>query len=213
MYPARTSSLWLRASASAGSSRSVRRNRWDRRVITVIQPSRPRPVAPPAGSLWRVRILLSPSEAKSVGGTGSPLDLGSLALPSLTDTRRTVADPLVGLCSDAPTAARSPVGLSERRGHEVAPDADLGASPTAPALSRYTGVLYDALDPGSFTAATRSRAEARLWIGSALFGLLAATDPIPHYPPSAATPPPGLRTPPSAWRPAPTAATTGWPDE
>lgn len=179
----------------------------------MIQPSRPRPVAPPAGSLWRVRILLSPSEAKSVGGTGSPLDLGSLALPSLTDTRRTVADSLVGLCSDDPTAARSALGLSEKLGHEVALDADLWVSPTAPALSRYTGVLYDALDPGSFTAATRSRAEARLWIGSALFGLLAATDPIPHYRLSAATRLPGLGTLRSVWRPALTAATTDWSDD
>ena len=33
----------------------------------------------PAGNLWRVRILLSPSETKSGGGCGSPLDLAALS--------------------------------------------------------------------------------------------------------------------------------------
>src|SRR5699024_3198328 len=156
---------------------------------------------------------LSPSEAKSVGGTGSPLDLGSLALPSLSDTRRTVADSLVRLCSDDPAAARSALGLNEKLGHEAALDADLWVSPTAPALRRYTGLLYDALDPGSFPAATPSRPAPRLRIGSALFGLRAATDPIPHYRLSAATRLPGLGTLRSVWRPALTAATTDWSDD
>ncbi len=39
MYPARISSLWLATSASAGSSRRVRRNSSDIRVITARKPS------------------------------------------------------------------------------------------------------------------------------------------------------------------------------
>jgi len=160
-----------------------------------------------------VRILLSPSETKSVGGDGGPLDLAALSLPELTDTRRTVADALVGMCSDDPDGARDALGISEKLAEEVTLDAHLWSTPTAPALSRYTGVLYDALDAGSFTPAARERAGSRLWIGSALFGLLAAADPIPHYRLSAGTQLPGLGTLRSTWRPALTAATAGWADE
>ena len=160
-----------------------------------------------------MRILISPSETKSVGGDGDPLDLAALSLAVLTDTRRTVADALVTVCSGDPEGARAALGLSEKLAQEVALDAQLWSTPTAPALSRYTGVLYDALDARSFTAATRSRAESRLWIGSALFGLLAATDPIPHYRLSAGTQLPGLGTLRSTWKPALTAATAGWADD
>lgn len=167
----------------------------------------------PDGSLCRVRILLSPSETKSVGGAGGPLDLAALSLPALGETRRVVADALVDLCTSDPEAARSALGLSERLAGEVDLDARLWSSPTAPALSRYTGVLYDALDEGSLSGAARSRAEARLWIGSALFGLLGASDPIPHYRLSAGTKLPGLGTLRSVWKPALGCATSGWADE
>ncbi|MFN3601836.1 MAG: YaaA family protein [Dietzia sp.] len=160
-----------------------------------------------------MRILLSPSETKSVGGSGDPLDLTALSLPALTDTRRSVADSLVAMCGDDPEGARSVLGLSDTLAGEVTLDAQLWASPTAPALTRYTGVLYDALDQASFTRASRSRAESRLWIGSALFGLLAAADPIPHYRLSAGTRLPGLGTLRSVWKPALTAATAEWADE
>lgn len=161
----------------------------------------------------RVRILLSPSETKSVGGTGAPLDLDSLSLQSLTGTRRTVSSALVGMCRDDPAAAREALGLSEKLGGEVELNARLFSSPTAPALTRYTGVLYDALDAGSFTPAQRSRATSRLWIGSALFGLVSATDQIPHYRLSASARLPGLGTLRSVWRPALTAAVSDWEGE
>ena len=103
--------------------------------------------------------------------------------------------------------------MSERLSGEVELNAQLWSSPTAPALSRYTGVLYDALDQPSLSGAARSRAEARLWIGSALFGLVGASDPIPHYRLSAATKLPGLGTLRSVWKPSLTAATSAWADD
>ncbi|MDX2355606.1 peroxide stress protein YaaA [Dietzia sp. PP-33] len=160
-----------------------------------------------------MRILLSPSETKSVGGSGGPLDLASLSLTELTETRRSVADALVTKCVDDPVGARSALGLSDTQSEEVTLDAQLWSSPTAPALSRYTGVLYDALDQTSLTRAARSRAESRLWIGSALFGLIAAADPIPHYRLSAGTRLPGTGTLRTTWKPALTAATAGWADD
>lgn len=157
-----------------------------------------------------MRILLSPSETKSVGGSGAPLDLAALSLPALTATRRTVADAVVAMCTDDPAGARTALGLSEKLAEEVELDALLWSSPTAPALSRYTGVLYDALGQASFTGAGRARAESRLWIGSALFGLLSAADPIPHYRLSSGTQLPGQGTLRSIWKPSLTAATATW---
>ena len=124
-----------------------------------------------------------------------------------------VVESLVSLCTGDPETARAALGLSERLSGEVDLNAQLWSSPTAPALSRYTGVLYDALDQPSLSGAARSRAEARLWIGSALFGLVGASDPIPHYRLSAATKLPRLRTLRSVWKPSLTAATAAWADD
>jgi cytoplasmic iron level regulating protein YaaA (DUF328/UPF0246 family) len=54
-------------------------------------------------------------------------------------------------------------------------------SPTRPAIERYTGVLYDALDHWSFTAAQRRRLDESVLIFSGLWGLVAPSDPIPDY--------------------------------
>ncbi len=50
-----------------------------------------------------------------------------------------------------------------------------------PAIERYTGVLYDALDIGSLRGSAATRARTRLAVGSALFGLVRADDPVPAY--------------------------------
>ena len=71
-----------------------------------------------------------------------------------------------------------------------------------PAVQRYTGVLYDALDVASMTRAQRARAGRRLAVGSALFGLVAADDPIPAYRLSAGSALPGLPTLRALWKPA-----------
>ena len=161
-----------------------------------------------------MRILLPPSETKSVGGSGAPLDLDRLSLPTLGPTRRAVADALVSLCSGDPATAREALGLSEGLSAEVEHDRALFDSPTEPALTRYTGVLYDALDAGGMSPAAAARARGRLLVGSALFGLVAAGDPIPHYRLSASSTLPALgaslRT---TWRPALAEAVAAWGDE
>ena len=50
-----------------------------------------------------------------------------------------------------------------------------------PALDRYTGVVYDALDAGTMDAATRTFADEHVVIHSAMFGLVRASDHIPAY--------------------------------
>ncbi len=151
-------------------------------------------------TLLPVLILLPPSETKSDGGVGSPLDLDELSLPDLTPLRQKLADALVELAADV-EASSAALGLGPTQADEIQRNAALWTSPTAPALSRYTGVLYDALDAGSFTRAGRARAAARLWIGSALFGAVRATDPIPSYRLSGGSKIPGFGTLRSLWKP------------
>lgn len=145
-------------------------------------------------------VLLPPSEMKAAGGDGPALDLGSLSMPSLTDTRAAVADALVELAADR-EAAMTGLKLGPRQADEIERDARLWESPTMPALDRYTGVLFDALDAASFDAAQRPRAAERLGIGSALFGALRAYDPIPAYRLSAGSRLPGTSTLSAVWKP------------
>jgi len=147
-----------------------------------------------------VLVLLPPSETKAAGGDGPPLRLGALSHRDLTLTRRTLVDELVALATDVP-AALAALGLSPRQTAEVARNAELPDAPTLPALRRYTGVLYDALDVPSLRRGERARAGARLAVASALFGLLGGDDPVPAYRLSAGSTLPGLGTVRSVWRP------------
>jgi cytoplasmic iron level regulating protein YaaA (DUF328/UPF0246 family) len=147
-----------------------------------------------------VLVLLPPSETKRDGGDGPPLDLPGLSAPELTAVRERLTTALVELAAD-PDAARAALGLSPAQDAEVARNALLRASPTLPALERYTGVLYDALDVRSLTRAQRARADSRLAVGSALFGLVRAADRVPAYRLSAGSALPGLPTLRALWRP------------
>jgi len=147
-----------------------------------------------------VLVLLPPSETKHPGGDGAPLDLAALTAPELTPLREQLVEAVVSLSADVP-AARAALGLSAKQDDEIARNAALRTSPTMPAIERYTGVLYDALDVRSLTRAQRSRAAGRLAVGSALFGLLRADDAVPAYRLSAGSTLPGLPTLRSTWKP------------
>jgi hypothetical protein len=143
-------------------------------------------------------ILLPPSETKRPGGTGAPLDLGGLAFSSLTPQRERVAEALVALAGDVDHATRV-LKLSERQRGEVADNAGLWESPTLPAIDRYTGVLYDALEPTSLDAAARRWLGRHVAIHSAPFGLVGALDRLPAYRLGASTTLPGLEPPRRLW--------------
>lgn len=150
-------------------------------------------------------VLLPPSETKSDGGSDAPLDLDRLAMPQLTAVRDKLVTELIALAAD-PAAARTVLGLGKGAEAEIARNAALRTSPTRPALERYTGVLYDALDARGFTKVQREKAFARLAIGSALFGAVRAGDPIPAYRLSGGSKLPGLPTLSAVWRDALAAA-------
>lgn len=146
-------------------------------------------------------VLLPPSETKHPGGDGPPLDPAALTAPELTPVRTELIEALVKLADDVP-ASRAALGLSAKQDDEIERNAELWTAPTLPSLERYTGVLYDALDVGSLTRAQRARADSRLAVGSALFGLVRGTDRIPAYRLSAGSALPGLPTLRTMWKPA-----------
>ncbi|MGV0676579.1 peroxide stress protein YaaA [Mycolicibacterium fortuitum] len=145
-------------------------------------------------------VLLPPSETKRTGGDGPPVRLDVLSSPELTPLRQALIDELIALAAD-PSACRNALGISASQDAEIERNAVLRQAPTMPAIERYTGVLYDALDVSSLRGAAAARARTRLAVGSALFGLLRADDPIPAYRLSASAKLPGQPGLAKRWRP------------
>ena len=135
-----------------------------------------------------------------MAATGLPLRLDGLGFPALGPLRAQLLDELVALAADPP-ASRRALGISAAQDAEIDRNAALRSAPTLPAITRYTGVLYDALDVGSLRGAAAARARARLAVGSALFGLLRADDPVPAYRLSASSTLPGRPTLAARWKP------------
>jgi cytoplasmic iron level regulating protein YaaA (DUF328/UPF0246 family) len=146
-----------------------------------------------------VIVLLPPSETKRAGGDGPPLKVPELSWPELAPVREELVTELVDLAADPP-ACRRALGISEAQDAEIQRNAALRTAETLPAIRRYTGVLYDALDVESLSGAAATRARARLAVGSALFGLLRADDRIPAYRLSATSKLPGRPGLATRWR-------------
>ncbi len=148
----------------------------------------------------RVYVLLPPSETKRPGGTGPALDPDHLSFPELNPTRTRLIAAAAELAGNLPSA-RIALKVSAGLDAEIQLNADLLTGPTLPALSRYTGVLYAAMNTPKLSPAETGRANQRVLIVSALFGLLCGADRIPAYRLSAGSRLPGLATLASLWRP------------
>ena len=126
-------------------------------------------------------ILLPPSETKRDGGDpDAVLDLGALSFPSLARPRRSALAGLRAISTNvAGSMAALKLGATQR--FEVERNRAISRSPVMPAIERYTGVLYDALEVASVDARARAFLGSSIVIHSALFGLIGADDPIPAY--------------------------------
>jgi len=83
----------------------------------------------------------------------------------------------------------------------VEADRAVRRSPTMPAIERYTGVLYDALDHRSLPARSTARLAEQVLIASGAFGLVAPLDPIPDYKLKMGIALPGIGRLSTYWRP------------
>ncbi|WP_298585088.1 YaaA family protein [uncultured Kocuria sp.] len=143
-------------------------------------------------------ILLPPSETKTAPGAGSPVDPATLSFPGLTAAREQVLTELAA--TSAREDALEVLGVGERLRGEIERNTRLGAEPASPALSVYTGVLYDALDPVGMTTAQRAAAAESLVVVSALWGAVRPEDRIPAYRLSMGAELPGLGRLAAHWR-------------
>lgn len=136
-------------------------------------------------------ILLPPSETKRAGGARRPVDLDRLALPSLAPQREAVLAALEALSAD-PAAAARVLKLSASQLGEIEVNARVRTGPTMPAIDRYTGVLFDALDAATLDATARRWLGRHVLIHSAPLGPVGALDAIPAYRLAAGTALPGV---------------------
>ncbi|NEM90454.1 YaaA family protein [Galbitalea soli] len=126
-------------------------------------------------------VILPPSETKRDGGhDGTTLSLDELSFPELTRARRAA---LAGLrrTSSSVSRAMAALRLGPTQRAEVERNRQVTSSPLMPAIDRYTGVLYDALDSATLPEAARAWLFQHVVIHSALFGLTRAGDEIPAY--------------------------------
>lgn len=126
-------------------------------------------------------ILLPPSEGKAGGGDGPPWTPGSLSID--LDARRKTAIRALATAMKGDEASRANLLDVKGRALAAATDANraVAKAPTMPAIDRYTGVLFDALDHRSLSAPHRRRLDASVVIFSGLWGAVMPADPIPEY--------------------------------
>jgi cytoplasmic iron level regulating protein YaaA (DUF328/UPF0246 family) len=126
-------------------------------------------------------ILLPPSEGKAVGGDGPRWSPGTMAID--LDTQRLAVLAALATAMAASEASRRKLlgvtGSNLARATEANRTAARGN--TMPAIERYTGVLYDALDHASLSTTQRRRLNASVVIFSGLWGLVMPADPVPDY--------------------------------
>jgi cytoplasmic iron level regulating protein YaaA (DUF328/UPF0246 family) len=132
-----------------------------------------------------VLILLPPSEGKTGPLAGAPVDPAALWLPELATARRRVLTRVAAMCKRSSArgiaASLETLGLTAGQRAEVARNAALLEAPTAPAAEVYTGVLYEALEPGTLAPAARAWLDERAVVFSGLWGVVRLDDRIPAY--------------------------------
>jgi uncharacterized protein len=143
-----------------------------------------------------VLLLLPPSEAKVPGGDGPSLASldGTFASDgdhALYVARVRVLRAVAAFCRRSPAKARLalklPLGSAAA---DLAANISALDSPSMPALERFTGVLFAALDVSSLTAAQRLSAQRSTVVFSGALGALAGAEPVPlHRVPASATVP------------------------
>jgi uncharacterized protein len=125
-------------------------------------------------------VVLPPSETKVSGGIDNQtLDVSALSFPVQNPVRLTLIEQVVELAQD-PTRAMAALKLGPKGLGEIERNQDVLSSPVLPAIERYTGVLYDALDATGLGSAS-AWVTSHVGIFSALFGLVRASDLIPAY--------------------------------
>ncbi len=127
-------------------------------------------------------ILVPPSEGKATAGEGPAWRPGTSRFSELDAARERVAASLVRAMRGGRDRRKALLGVSgDALEHATTANRTVRESATMPAIDRYTGVLYGALDHRAMPRRSQSRAADQLVVFSGLWGLLSPIDPIPDY--------------------------------
>lgn len=127
-------------------------------------------------------ILIPPSEHKTPGGRGAAWSPGTGRFSELDEPRTRVIAALRRAMRGNAEVRHKLLGVRrEALASACAANRLVHESPTMPALERYAGVLYGALDASTLPVRSLRRAGEQLVIVSGLWGIVGAADPIPQY--------------------------------
>ncbi|MCB0995363.1 MAG: peroxide stress protein YaaA [Acidimicrobiales bacterium] len=127
-------------------------------------------------------ILLPPSEGKAPGGRGAPWRDAKHEFTDLDEARSDVIVALVeAMAGDEAMRAKLLGVKGEALAAATAANLELDTSPTLPAIERFTGVLYDALDHASLDRTLRRRLGRQVLVFSGVFGVVTPNDPLPDH--------------------------------
>jgi len=119
-------------------------------------------------------LLLPPSEGKATGGTSRRWEPDSGTFSTLADRRVELAEALGAVHG----GSEKLLGVKgDHLDRALAANVSLVGAESLPAWRRYTGVVWDHLDPATLAAAERRR----IVVVSGLLGLVRGDDPVPDY--------------------------------
>jgi len=127
-----------------------------------------------------MKILLAPSETKAKGGE-SKLNLNSMLLPAINDTRESLIDAYQDILNRADLKELSKMFGLKKESEIKEYILNIKNEPTLKAIQRYTGVAFDFLDYSSLNLKEQEYIENNVLIFSNLFGVVSAKDKIPLY--------------------------------
>lgn len=140
-------------------------------------------------------FLLPPSESKAIGGNPLSIDMVALTFGGMQPARDALYSKLVKF-------SKSKAGKAKFTKDQIELNLNVQTAPTMPAIDRYVGTLFDALqgrglkgtptEHNTLSKDERERAKESVFIQSALFGLIPASNLIPNYRFSATTKIPGV---------------------
>ena len=119
-------------------------------------------------------VLLPPSEGKAPGGNGPPWSDGKRSFGALDPARREVIAALRKAMRGDATQAAKLLGVGDAAAAApICANLIIDSAPTLPAIERYAGVLYDALDYPSLPTKVRRRVDEQVVVLSAVWGAVA----------------------------------------
>jgi cytoplasmic iron level regulating protein YaaA (DUF328/UPF0246 family) len=144
-------------------------------------------------------VLLPPSEGKAPGGRGRwSVEAGDFA--ALGPHRRAIVDALGRIDGRDAAVAAKVFGVRGELARRAADATDAlveGRAPALPAWRRFTGVVWEHLDPATLPAPLRRR----VLVPSGLLGVCRATDPVPDFRLKLSVSLPGIGRLDRFWRP------------